>query len=99
MRRFPPWIQETFEFLWQFGTPDEATFLVLDEALHSADSNDLLAVLKILIAFGGGVSLPPVIVGSPVRGFSANMHHSGIIGRKCNAHSCAGSLSAPAFPG
>jgi hypothetical protein len=48
VRRFPRWIYETLEIFWHFGKPDETSFSVLDDALHSADPDDLLAVLNIL---------------------------------------------------
>lgn len=48
VRRFPRWIYETLELFWHFGKPDETSFSLLDDALHSADADDLLAVLNIL---------------------------------------------------
>lgn len=48
VRRFPRWIYETLELFWHFGRPDETSFSVLDDALHSANTDDLLAVLNIL---------------------------------------------------
>jgi hypothetical protein len=48
VRRFPRWIYETLEIFWHFARPDETSFSVLDEALHSADTDDLLAALNIL---------------------------------------------------
>lgn len=48
VRRFPRWIYETLELFWHFGKPDETSFSVLDHALHSADTDDLLAALNIL---------------------------------------------------
>lgn len=48
VRRFPRWIYETLELFWHFGRPDETSFSVLDDALHSGDTDDLLAVLNIL---------------------------------------------------
>ena len=47
-RRFPRWIYETLEIFWHFGRPDETSFSVLDDALHSTDADDLLAALNIL---------------------------------------------------
>jgi len=35
VRRFPRWIYETLELFWHFGKPDETTFSVLDDTLHS----------------------------------------------------------------
>jgi len=48
-RRFPRWTYETLEIFWHFGRPDETSFSVLDDALHSTDADDLLAALNILI--------------------------------------------------
>jgi hypothetical protein len=48
VRRFPRWIYETLEIFWHFARPDETSFSVLDEALHSANTDDLLAVLNML---------------------------------------------------
>lgn len=48
VRRFPRWVYETIELFWHFGRPDETSFSVLDDALHSTDSDDLIAALNIL---------------------------------------------------
>jgi hypothetical protein len=48
VRRFPRWIYETFELFWHFGRPDETSFSVLDDALHSTDADDMIAALNIL---------------------------------------------------
>jgi len=48
VRRFPRWIYETLELFWHFGRPDETSFSVLDDALHSTDADDLIAALNIL---------------------------------------------------
>ena len=48
VRRFPRWIYETIELFWHFARLDETSFSVLDDALHSADTDDLLAALNIL---------------------------------------------------
>jgi hypothetical protein len=48
MRGFARWVHETIELFWHFGRPDDATFSVLDSALHSVDPDDLLAALNIL---------------------------------------------------
>jgi hypothetical protein len=48
VRRFPRWVYETLELFWHFGRPDETSFSVLDDALHSTDADDLIAALNIL---------------------------------------------------
>jgi len=48
VRRFPRWIYETLELFWHFGRPDETSFSVLDDALHSTDADDMIAALNIL---------------------------------------------------
>ena len=48
VRRFPRWVYETIEIFWHFGRPDETSFSVLDDALHSTDADDLIAALNIL---------------------------------------------------
>jgi hypothetical protein len=48
VRRFPRWVYETIEIFWHFGRPDETSFSVLDDALHSTEADDLIAALNIL---------------------------------------------------